>query len=133
MTNIEEIIENIQNEIQIFKNDTNALLQNITDAMIPLWLLWAEAKWDAILNKQAEDLAYQQAKDKKEAELKLVEWYKITDSELNRFADKETLDLHTKRKETEAQAEKLEIIYKTFEMHLNSIKSDRNIFRNIKE
>lgn len=114
----------IDNEISEIKNNVNRGIKGLTELMIELFL----AQWDAnniyITWKTRYEEMLSDKKKEKEIELSKKEGYKITDSELERYAKALLLKEYKAYRDAEAEYEQLTSYINGYVNHVNGIKFD---------
>ena len=133
-----EILKTIDQALADFKKDTNAPIAPITEAVLPLGTMLGNAKGDYIKRKTSYEISLKEKKKVREEILikqneekikKKQTPDRITDAELVRYAeaDEEVADAYQNMRINEEIKERLWIIHETYVLHINSLKSDRNV------
>ena len=124
MTDLKQLIDSIDLEIDEIEKDTNRGLKGLWKLLIKL----AKEKWEAKSNFKKWETSYKigiiNKKWEKELELSKKEWVKITDAELNRYAEKELADDLKSYKENDAISDYIEPILNAYDNYVNDYKFD---------
>lgn len=141
---MKEYTDKLDAEIIELKKDSNRILSTYSEFLVEFAKYLWNVKKDHIATKNSYDINIQKYKNdmyerlieerkKLEEENALLESpvklkdFKITDAELNRYAEYKLVDLYRQYKDLESEIECVQIIYDAYVRHFYSIRDDRDI------
>lgn len=120
---MQELLEKIDKEVIAVQSDTNRGLTQLSLLLIDLAKMYWEAKQNYRKGKTSYEIQLIEKKEDRENQL-LVEWKKITDAELSRYASACLINEYKQYKDDEAISEYLEPIINAYYNFINGVKWD---------